>query len=278
MHTLTTIKSLREAIELAHAEGQSIGLVPTMGALHAGHASLISRSVSENDITVVSVFVNPTQFNNPTDLATYPRDLAADQRLLESLGVTYVFAPTPEEVYPEPDTRQFSYPPIDTVMEGARRPGHFNGVCQIVSKLFQWCEPTRAYFGEKDYQQIAVVRAMMRDQGFQFELIPCPIMREESGLALSSRNALLTEEERGIAVNISRILRESKEWSLGVEETRQRVINEINAIPQLEVEYYEIADGTTLQPVAEWQADVVGCITVYCGQRPVRLIDNIRYC
>lgn len=277
MNTITTVKSLREAVAIAHADGLTIGLVPTMGALHDGHASLVKRSVSECDITIVSIFVNPTQFNNPTDLATYPRDLDADLRLLEGLGVTYVFAPTPEEVYPEPDTRQFSYPPIDTVMEGARRPGHFNGVCQIVSKLFLWAEPTRAYFGEKDFQQIAVVRAMMRDQGFNFELVPCPIQREESGLALSSRNALLTPEERAIAVNISRILRESLTWGEGVEETRQHVVNEINKIDQLEVEYYEIVDGTTLQSVQEWGTDTVGCITVYCGQRPVRLIDNIRY-
>lgn len=277
MKTFDTVNALREAVIAAHEKGQTIGLVPTMGALHAGHASLVRRSVSENDVTVVSVFVNPTQFNNPTDLETYPRDLEADKRLLESLGVQYVFAPTVEEAYPEPDTRQFSYPPIDTVMEGARRPGHFNGVCQIVSKLFMWCEPTRAYFGEKDFQQIAVVRAMVRDLGFDLELVPCPIQREESGLALSSRNALLTAEERQIAVNISRILQESKTWGIGVEETQQRVVCEINKIDQLEVEYYEIVDGTTLQPVTEWREDVVGCITVYCGQRPVRLIDNVRY-
>lgn len=277
METISSIKSLRGIIEKHRSAGHSIGLVPTMGALHAGHASLIFRSVKENDVTVVSVFVNPTQFNNPTDLATYPRDLAADENLLRGLGVDYVFAPTPEEVYPEPDTRVFSYPPIDTVMEGARRPGHFNGVCQIVSKLFAWCEPTRAYFGEKDFQQIAVVRAMMKDQGFDFELVACPILRDESGLALSSRNALLTEDERLTAVNISRVLRSSISWSGSVDEVRQRVVEEINNIPGLEVEYYEIIDGTTLQSVTDWQDDVVGCITVYCGQRPVRLIDNIRY-
>lgn len=277
METISSINSLRAVITDARAAGRTIGLVPTMGALHAGHASLISRSVEENDLTVVSVFVNPTQFNNPTDLATYPRDLAADEALLRNLGVDYVFAPTPEEVYPEPDTRQFSYPPIDTVMEGARRPGHFNGVCQIVSKLFAWCEPTRAYFGEKDFQQIAVVRAMMKDLGFTFDLVACPILREESGLALSSRNALLTDSERQIATHISRVLRESVTWTGSVDAIRQNVVNEINKTAGLEVEYFEIVDGTTLQPVSEWQDDVVGCITVYCGQRPVRLIDNIRY-
>lgn len=277
MEIFTTVQSLCDATTAARATHKTIGLVPTMGALHEGHASLIRRSVAENDYTIVSVFVNPTQFNNPNDLATYPRTLEADLKLLTDLGVNGVFAPTPEEVYPEPDTRSFSYPPIDTVMEGARRPGHFNGVCQIVSKLFIWSQPTNAYFGEKDFQQIAVIRAMMQDQGFHFNLVACPILREESGLALSSRNALLTEEERQTAVNISRILQESLSWRLSVEETRQRVINETNKIDILEVEYYEIVDGTTLQPITEWQDDTVGCITVYCGQRPVRLIDNIRY-
>lgn len=277
MEIFTTVKSLCDATTAARATHKTIGLVPTMGALHEGHASLIRRSVSENDYTIVSVFVNPTQFNNPNDLATYPRTLEADLKLLSDLGVDGVFAPTPEEVYPEPDTRSFSYPPIDTVMEGARRPGHFNGVCQIVSKLFIWSQPTNAYFGEKDFQQIAVIRAMMQDQGFTFNLVSCPILREESGLALSSRNALLTDEEHQTAVNISRILQESLTWSLSVEETRQRVIDEINKIDILEVEYYEIVDGATLQTITEWQDDAVGCITVYCGQRPVRLIDNIRY-
>ena len=172
-----------------------VGLVPTMGALHEGHASLVRRSVKENDVTVVSVFVNPTQFNDPTDLKNYPRTLEADCRLLDELGADYVFAPTPEDIYPEPDTRVFSFPPIDTVMEGPRRPGHFNGVCQIVSKLFYAVTPDRAYFGEKDFQQIAVIRAMVKDLSIPVELRPCPIVRQEDGLALSSRNALLNDEE-----------------------------------------------------------------------------------
>ena len=281
MIVFNTTKALQSALQPLRAEGKTIGLVPTMGALHAGHASLVGRSVEENDCTVVSVFVNPTQFNDPTDLQNYPRTLEADCRLLESLHADFVFAPTVEEAYPEPDTRQFSYPPVDTVMEGARRPGHFNGVCQIVSKLFMWVQPTRAYFGEKDFQQIAVIRAMVSDQGFDLELRPCPIVREESGLALSSRNALLTESERHTAVCISQALKTSVEYAKShtVAETHDLVVGALNATAGLEVEYFEIVDGISLQPVASWDDSdyIVGCITVYCGQRPVRLIDNIKY-
>lgn len=252
-----------------------------MGALHQGHASLVARSVKENDVTVVSVFVNPTQFNDKTDLANYPRTLEADCALLDRLGATYVFAPSVEEVYPEPDTRTFSYPPIDTVMEGPRRPGHFNGVCQIVSKLFLMVQPTRAYFGEKDFQQIAVIRAMVKDLQFPLQICPCPIVREESGLALSSRNSLLTAQEKTTAVNISRVLKESVDYSQShtVAETHDYVADALNAIAGLEVEYFEIVDGITLQSVHTWDETdyVVGCITVYCGSRPVRLIDNIQY-
>lgn len=269
------------ALATARSAGRSIGLVPTMGALHEGHASLVRRSVAENDVTVVSVFVNPTQFNDPTDLKNYPRTLEADTRLLAQLGADFVYAPTVDDVYPEPDTRRFSYPPIDTVMEGARRPGHFNGVCQIVSKLFQIVDPTRAYFGEKDFQQIAVIRAMVRDLGFKLELCPCPIVREESGLALSSRNTLLSDSEKATAVHISRTLARSVDYARThtVAETHDHVVDTLNAIEGLEVEYYEIVDGETLQPVSAWNeaSDVVGCITVYCGRRPVRLIDNIHY-
>ena len=252
-----------------------------MGALHAGHASLVKRSVVENDATVVSVFVNPTQFNDKNDLKNYPRTLEADCELLEQLGVGYVFAPSVEEVYPEPDTRLFSYPPIDSVMEGERRPGHFNGVCQIVSKLFYMTEPDVAYFGEKDFQQVAVIRAMVEDLKLPVKLIPCPIVREESGLAMSSRNTLLTEHERDIATNISKNLFESVDFAKEhtVSETREKVINALNAIEGLDVEYFHIVNGITLQEVDTWDdaEEIVGCITVFCGARPVRLIDNIRY-
>ena len=281
MKVIQKTSDLEAILAEERAAGKKIGLVPTMGALHAGHASLVERAVAENDCTVVSVFVNPTQFNDPTDLKNYPRTLEADCTLLESLGADIVFAPTVEEAYPEPDNRRFSYPPIDSVMEGARRPGHFNGVCQIVSKLFLWVKPDRAYFGEKDYQQIAVIRAMVKDQGFRLELRPCPIVREESGLALSSRNALLTDEERRTAVCISQALKSSVPFAQThtVAEIHDLVVGALNATKGLEVEYFEIVDGTTLQPVTSWDDAelVVGCITVYCGQRPVRLIDNIKY-
>ena len=262
-------------------EKKTIGLVPTMGALHRGHASLVARSVRENDVTVVSVFVNPTQFNDKNDLANYPRTLEADCRLLEGLGATLVFAPTPEEVYPEPDLRSFSYPPTDSVMEGAFRPGHFNGVCQIVSKLFMYAEPDKAYFGEKDFQQIAVIRRMVEDLRFGLEIVACPIVREEDGLALSSRNMLLTAEERQIAPNIYQALKASVAFAKThtVEETKQMAVDAINAVSGLEVQYYEIVDAKSLASITDWSEaeHVQGCITVFCGKTPIRLIDNINY-
>lgn len=281
MELVKSIEVLDQYLSEARSQGKHIGLVPTMGALHAGHASLVKRSVSENDVTVVSDFVNPTQFNDKRDLQTYPRDLEADCSLLKGLGVDYVFAPSVEEMYPEPDDRQFSYPPVDTVMEGKYRPGHFNGVCQIVSKLFYIVNPDRAYFGEKDYQQIAVIKQMVKDLNLPVGIRPCPIVREEDGLALSSRNTLLTPEERNLAVNISRTLFISKQYakSHSVKETHDLVVNILNSLEGLEVQYYEIVDGETLQPVEDWHdaASVVGCITVFCGSRPVRLIDNVHY-
>ena len=232
MKLIHTKKDLRLVLDEARAEGKKIGLVPTMGALHAGHASLVKQSVSENGLTVVSVFLNPTQFNDKKDLEKYPRTLDADCALLESVGADVVFAPDVEEMYPEPDTRRFSYPPIDTVMEGAFRPGHFNGVCQIVSKLFAAVEPDRAYFGEKDFQQIAVIRAMVKDLKFKVELVPCPVVREESGLAMSSRNTLLTVEERKTAAAISQVLFRSRNFAANhtLEETRRYVVDSLNAV------------------------------------------------
>lgn len=281
MEIVKTIKALNEKLFSARNSGKSIGLVPTMGALHAGHASLIRRSVSENDITVVSDFVNPTQFNDQNDLLRYPRTFEADCQLVEAIGADYIFYPSVEEMYPEADTRTFSYPPIDSVMEGPRRPGHFNGVCQIVSKLFYAVNPDRAYFGEKDFQQIAVIKAMVANLKIPVTICPCPIVREADGLALSSRNALLSADERNLAVNISKILFASKEFAHAhtVDETLAFVVDSINAHEGLEVEYYEIVDGDSLQKVSSWNdsESIVGCITVYCGQLPVRLIDNIRY-
>lgn len=279
MIVVETIDGLRTALASARAEGKSIGLVPTMGALHEGHASLVKRSVEENEVTVVSVFVNPTQFNDKGDLERYPRTLEADCALLSALGTDYVFAPSVEEVYPEPDTRVFDFTPLDKVMEGVYRPGHFNGVAQIVSKLFMYVEPHRAYFGEKDFQQLAIIREMVRQEGFNLDIIGCPIVREADGLALSSRNALLSTEQRHTALAISKALFASQEYAKQhtLADTKKMVEEAIAATEGLELEYYEVVDGNTLQPVHNWdEADyIVGCITVYCGK--VRLIDNIRY-
>lgn len=279
MIVVTTIDGLRAALASARTEGKSIGLVPTMGALHEGHASLVKRSVKENDVTVVSVFVNPTQFNDKGDLERYPRTLEADCTLLSALGTDYVFAPSVEEVYPEPDTRVFDFTPLDKVMEGIYRPGHFNGVAQIVSKLFMYIEPHRAYFGEKDFQQLAIIREMVRQEGFNLDIIGCPIVRETDGLALSSRNALLSTEQRHTALAISKALFASQEYAKQhtLATTKQMVEEAIAATEGLELEYYEVVDGNTLQPVHNWDDTeyIVGCITVYCGK--VRLIDNIRY-
>lgn len=279
MKVIHTIKDLQAELSVLKAQGKKVGLVPTMGALHAGHASLVKRSVNENEVTVVSVFVNPTQFNDKNDLVKYPRTLDADCKLLEACGATYTFAPSVEEMYPEPDTRQFSYAPLDTVMEGAFRPGHFNGVCQIVSKLFEAVKPHRAYFGEKDFQQLAIIHEMVRQMQFDLEIVGCPIVREEDGLALSSRNARLSAEERENALKISQTLFKSRTFAAThtVSETQKFVEDAIAAAPGLRLEYFEIVDGDTLQKVGNWDQTsyAVGCITVFCGD--VRLIDNIKY-
>ncbi len=281
MEIIKTTADLSARLSEAHEAGKSIGLVPTMGALHAGHLSLVERARRENDIVVVSVFVNPTQFNNPDDLRTYPRTVDADCRLLSEAGVDYAFVPSVDEIYPEPDTRVFDLGPVAEVMEGAMRPGHFNGVAQIVSKLFAMTNPTRAYFGEKDFQQIAVIRRMAEIENFSIDIVACPICREADGLALSSRNVRLTREGRAIAPSIHRILKESlvlKENGQSPAEVKKSVNERINAVDGLETEYYEIVDALTMQPVSTWDEAVngaVGCVTVYCGD--VRLIDNIKY-
>ena len=279
MKLVHTISELRAELEIQRKAGKKIGLVPTMGALHEGHASLVRRAVAENGVVVVSDFVNPTQFNDKNDLLKYPRTLDADCELLEREGVAYVFVPSVEEIYPEPDTRQFSYAPLDTVMEGKYRPGHFNGVCQIVSKLFMIVEPDKAYFGEKDFQQLAIIREMVKQMAFPLEIVACPIVREADGLALSSRNARLSEVERRQALNVSRTLFASKEYAVShtVAETQQFVEDSIAASEGLELEYFELVDGLTLQRISNWEETdyAVGCITVYCGE--VRLIDNIKY-
>jgi pantoate--beta-alanine ligase len=284
MQTITTKSELTRQITACIRQGKTIGFVPTMGALHAGHAALVQKACSENEICVVSIFVNPTQFNNAEDLQKYPRTLEKDTTLLESLGVHFVFAPTAEEMYSAEEMQarfSFDFNGLDEVMEGKMRPGHFNGVVQVVSRLFELVRPTRAYFGEKDFQQLAIIRHMVEHSTLSsnfnnLKIVGCPIVREASGLALSSRNERLSDNEKQTAVAISQTLIASLEWAKtdGLEEVQKRVIDTINAIDGLEVEYFEIVDKTTLQPTTTFD-NAIGCVTVYCG--PVRLIDNIQY-
>lgn len=279
MQIITTQKALQETVSALKELNKTIGLVPTMGALHQGHASLVRRCVAGNDVTFVSVFVNPTQFNNKEDLAKYPRNLQADAELLTDMGVDFVFAPTPEEMYTAEEMNQtfaFDFGGLDQVMEGKYRPGHFNGVVQIVSKLFRLVQPNRAYFGEKDYQQLAIIHRMVEVMHMDVQICDCPIVREQTGLALSSRNQRLTEQQRTTAQNIARVLFESRQLtqSQTVQQVQSWVIEQINRIDGLTVEYYEIVDQTTLQPVSDF-SHAIGCVTVYCGD--VRLIDNIKY-
>ena len=270
MLIIRSVAELETFVTNERQKGHSIGFVPTMGALHEGHLSLVERAVKENDVTVASVFVNPTQFNNPTDLATYPRDEESDFRLLAHAGVSLTFAPSVDE---------FSLGMASVVMEGKYRPGHFQGVAEVVSRLFRLVRPTRAYFGEKDFQQIAVIRNMVETEGINVQIVPCPIRRADDGVALSSRNALLTPEQRRLAPEIHRALADSVEYAKNhsIRATHDTVVERIDAVPQMRVEYFEIVDGRTLLSLEEWEESpwIVGCITVYCGE--VRLIDNICY-
>ena len=282
MKLIKNVAELEQYVSAFKAENKKIGFVPTMGALHEGHLQLVRRAVAENEVAILSVFVNPTQFNDKNDLAKYPRTLEADSALLESVGCTAVFAPSAEEFYTEEEmntTFQFDFAGLDEVMEGKFRPGHFNGVVQVVSKLFRLVQPTRAYFGEKDFQQLAIIRHMVRVMNFDIEIVGCPIVREESGLARSSRNTLLSEEQRVLAANIHAVFKESTTFysMTTVKELQDASIAAINRHEGLEGEYYDIVNGDTLQSIEKWEDAeyVVGCITVYCGS--VRLIDNIRF-
>ena len=282
MQIITTKKALQSAVQACKATGKTIGLVPTMGALHEGHATLVRRAVTENDVCIVSVFVNPTQFNNKEELAKYPRDIQRDAELLRSIGAHFVFAPTPEEMYSAEEMNavfEFDFAGLDKVMEGKMRPGHFNGVVQVVSRLFYLTQPDKAYFGEKDFQQLAIIREMTRRLDIPVQIVGCSIVREADGLALSSRNARLTEEQRKQALVISKTLFDSIEYAKNhtVAETQAFVENRIAEAEGLDLEYFELVDGTTLQKIISWgETDyAVGCITVFCGD--VRLIDNIKY-
>ncbi|HMM01595.1 MAG: pantoate--beta-alanine ligase [Prevotella sp.] len=279
MDLIKTTQGVRNKVTALRSEGKTIGLVPTMGALHEGHLSLVKKCIADNDVCIVSIFVNPTQFNNKEDLKKYPRNLERDCEYLKSVGVGVIFAPSVDEVYPEPDTRQFDFGQLDKVMEGEHRPGHFNGVAQVVSRLFDIVKPDRAYFGEKDFQQLAIIREMVKQLKLDINIVPMPIVREVSGLALSSRNERLTATQKEVAVNISKVLAESKEWmkTSSVEEVIKAVTTTLDSFTELKVEYYEIVDGYTLQSVADWKDSdyIVGCIAIFCGE--VRLIDNIIY-
>jgi len=271
---------LQAEIKALKSAGKTIGFVPTMGALHNGHKALVIQSVAENDICIVSIFVNPTQFNNSADLEKYPRDLNRDAEMLNEVGCSIVFAPEAADMYNDEELNNrflFDFGGLDTVMEGKFRPGHFNGVVQIVSKLFQLVSPTKAYFGEKDFQQLAIIHRMTQILNFDIEIVDCPIIREPSGLAMSSRNERLSDEQRKKAIEISKVLFESRNFvpKLSPSELTQWVIDKINSVDGLEVEYYEIADSNTLQTVNSWMEPAVGCVAVFCGE--VRLIDNVRY-
>lgn len=275
-----TIKELQTEIAKQQVNLNSVGFVPTMGALHTGHVTLVKQSCEENDINVVSIFVNPTQFNDKRDLEKYPRTLDNDLKLLsEETSADIVFAPSAEDMYPEVDTRTFDFGQLDKVMEGKFRPGHFNGVAQIVSKLFDIVKPDAAYFGEKDFQQLAIIRNLVNQLNLNIKIVGVPIVRETSGLAMSSRNNLLSAKEKENAAIIYKTLKNSllKAEQDSVSDVLNYVVSTINKHNGFEVEYYEIVDGDTLQPVKNWADSqyVVGCITVFCDK--VRLIDNITY-
>nr|WP_321453701.1 pantoate--beta-alanine ligase [uncultured Carboxylicivirga sp.] len=279
MKIVNTVADLHKSIEAAKHEGKTVGFVPTMGALHEGHLSLVKQAAKATDFVVVSVFVNPTQFNNPDDLERYPRTLDADAKLLGSVNCELLFAPTVKEVYPEEDTRQFNFGDLETVMEGEFRPGHFNGVAQVVSRLFDLVRPDKAFFGMKDFQQLAIIKEMVKQLKLTVDIVPCDIVRESDGLAMSSRNTLLNVNQRKNASLIARTLFESCKFAtdLNINELKSKVITEINQSDELEVEYFEIVDGNSLQAIDKWSDSdyIVGCIAVFAGE--VRLIDNVTY-
>lgn len=279
MQIVKHINALRAIIDGKREEGLSIGFVPTMGALHPGHLSLVDLAGQQSGFVVVSIFVNPTQFNDKGDLERYPRDLQKDIDLLAPSACQLVFAPETNEIYPEPDTRQFNFGTLEEVMEGKFRPGHFNGVAQVVSRLFNIVQPDKAFFGLKDFQQLAVIKEMVRKLNLSVEIVPCPIIREADGLAMSSRNMLLSPEQRKNAAHISATLFEARNKTpqFSVEELCEWVVDQIDKNEYLKTEYFEIVDAVTLQPVNSWDEPCtkVGCIAVHCGK--IRLIDNVQF-
>lgn len=279
MITIKSSSQLQNILEEHLSKNEKIGFVPTMGALHKGHLELVNQAQKENKVVVVSIFVNPTQFNNPNDLQNYPRTLDYDLKKCEEAEVNYVFTPSEQEIYPTPDERVFDFGLLSKVMEGKHRPGHFNGVAQVVSRLFDIVKPTNAYFGQKDFQQLAVIRKMVADYNYNTNIVACPTVREEDGLAMSSRNKLLTPSHRKSAPLIAKTLfaARNKMQEMSVKELTNWVITEINNDPLLEVEYFEIANAQTLKPINSWNdgKNLVGCIAVQAGE--VRLIDNVLF-
>ena len=279
MELLKTVSKVQSILTEERKKGKAVGFVPTMGALHPGHLELVKQAVAENDVAVVSIFVNPTQFNDKNDLLHYPRTLEADCKLLKETGASLVFAPSVEEIYPEPDMRQFDFGDLANGMEGKFRPGHFNGVAQVVSRLFDIVQPDRAYFGEKDFQQLALIRALVKLLHLPVAIVSHPIVREPDGLAMSSRNARLTPELRKSAAVISQALFESRnrKSQRSVSALKQEVIDTVNRVFGLQVEYFELVDGYSLDTLHDWSDSdyPVGCIAAYAGE--IRLIDNIAY-
>ncbi|RPH33876.1 MAG: pantoate--beta-alanine ligase [Bacteroidales bacterium] len=276
MEVIAKTSEVKNVLTEHRSKGESIGFVPTMGALHRGHISLVEKAVSDNNIVVVSIFVNPTQFNDTTDLKNYPRTPDRDMKILEKSGVHYIYMPSEQEIYPDPDTRVFDFGKLDKVMEGEHRPGHFNGVAQVVSKLFDIVEPHRAYFGQKDFQQLAIIRQLVKLLNLKIEIVPCPIVRENDGLAMSSRNLLLEPSIRQSAPLIFKTLSDArnKGVELSVKELISWVVTTINKDNNLTVEYFSLADSITLQPILNWNdsESIIGCIAVRAGK--IRLIDN----
>ncbi len=296
MKQIVKAAELTAAVEEAKKQGLEIGLVPTMGALHQGHLSLIERALKENDLVVVSLFVNPIQFNNKEDLEKYPRTIEADLALIASLPQArakelLAFTPTVDEMYPQGEPKDvYHFGPVEEVMEGPRRPGHFSGVAVVVRRLFDLAQPRRAYFGEKDYQQIAVIRSLLEQIKYPIELVPCPIVRADDGLALSSRNMRLSPEARAMAPAINATLEQAaemaeyeevddvKEWVLDTLSSYHEINDSPNGL-KFEPEYFEIVDAITLQPIASWadaeKNGAVGCIAVWLDG--VRLIDIVKF-
>lgn len=278
MKTYSTISEIKAFLHTQQIQNLTVGFVPTMGALHHGHISLIERAKKENDLCVCSIFVNPIQFNNPDDFKRYPVQTEKDILKLKDAGCDVLFSPDKDEMYPVPVDTKYDFGELEKVMEGAFRPGHFNGVAIVVKRLFEIIEPDKAYFGEKDYQQLQIIRMLVKKENIPVTIVPCQIIRDADGLALSSRNALLSGHERAVAPKIAAIINECSSLApqMSVPEVKSYVQSKIRAVPEFKLEYFEIADGTTLQPVCAWSESdhIRAFIAVYLHN--VRLIDNVR--